>query len=46
MSEDKKNNQPPPELPDKDVSPPDVELLLNSQKPKLEKRVIINDDDD
>lgn len=50
MSEDKEKNQQtkqePPELPDKDVIPPDIELVLNVKKLDIEKRVIIKEDDE
>lgn len=49
MSEDNEKTQPkeePPELPDKDVSPPDIEYVTKAQKQKIEKRVIRNEDDE
>ena len=48
MSENKEKTQPkkePPELPDKDVRPPDIEYVTNAQKREIEKRVIINEDE-
>lgn len=50
MSEDKEKNQKPKqepqELPDKDVPPPEIELVLNVKRTDKEKRVIIKEDDE
>lgn len=43
---DNKNQKQQETQPNKDVDPPDIQLVLNSEKPSRDNRISLNEDED